>query len=470
MMLRSLAVALCFQLACTHAASVPAETPSQRDTTQQVQALSQRDTTEVVVSWLRQKAIPLRHVEAGNGFADLQPLKTVLEGVTIVGLGESTHGTREFFQVKHRMLEFLVAEMGFTAFALEAAYSDVQRANDYVLHGRGDPATVQTALGYVAWDTEEVAAMIAWMRNWNRRAPEARRVKFFGLDVYRNEVGRNAVLGYLRTHSPEMVPSTDSVFRILAAQEAKWPWWDTSSVKATLPRLRALADHLNARVESGPQGLASEADRMAGYLRVMIQGVRTIASDLRSGYMGENLIYLLEREGPDAKAVVWAHNGHVVEKYAAETRATTGRGNTLGGILRQQYGDRYYAVALEFEHGSFQYRRMPPTTTLEVGVVPPPLQGTLPWYLARTGYDNFFLDLRSSVDDPVVRRWLGGSHQPHGIGWGFRPSPDPTVFYPRSDLYANLPNHFDGIIFIRTSTPVRPTATAKEMSATHRGF
>ena len=78
------------------------------------QVLSHRH--DNLLSWLRQHAIPLKTVEAGCGFDDLQPLKPVIGSARIVALGEATHGTREFFQLKHRLLEFLVTEMDFTTF------------------------------------------------------------------------------------------------------------------------------------------------------------------------------------------------------------------------------------------------------------------------------------------------------------------------------------------------------------------
>jgi len=42
---------------------------------------------EIVIDWLKKNAIPIKSVEAGNGFADLQPLKRILEDVRVVGLG-----------------------------------------------------------------------------------------------------------------------------------------------------------------------------------------------------------------------------------------------------------------------------------------------------------------------------------------------------------------------------------------------
>src|SRR4051812_41044657 len=85
-----------------------------------------------VVAWIRETAVPLRTLNAGSGFDDLARLKPVLMNARIVGLGESTHGTSEFQRVKHRLVEFLVKEMGYTAFAIEASYSDAQPMNDYL--------------------------------------------------------------------------------------------------------------------------------------------------------------------------------------------------------------------------------------------------------------------------------------------------------------------------------------------------
>jgi erythromycin esterase-like protein len=42
-------------------------------------------------------------------------------------MAEVTHGTHEFFQLKHSMLEFLVNEMGFTVFCKRSRFSERQQ-------------------------------------------------------------------------------------------------------------------------------------------------------------------------------------------------------------------------------------------------------------------------------------------------------------------------------------------------------
>lgn len=88
---------------------------------------------DVFQQWINNNAHELKTVDAGNGFEDLEPFKTILKDVRVVGLGEATHGTSEFFRMKHRMLEFLVKEMNFTSFYIEASMSRCRYINDYGL-------------------------------------------------------------------------------------------------------------------------------------------------------------------------------------------------------------------------------------------------------------------------------------------------------------------------------------------------
>src|SRR3954470_14494094 len=119
------------------------------------------------LAWLKANAIEISTVDAGTGFADLQKLKAAVGAARIVSLGEATHGTREIFQMKHRLTEFLAAELGFTIFSIEANMPEAYRLNDYVLSGKGDPKALLQGMYFWTWNTEEVLALIEWMRQFN---------------------------------------------------------------------------------------------------------------------------------------------------------------------------------------------------------------------------------------------------------------------------------------------------------------
>src|SRR5205814_1264430 len=66
---------------------------------------SERARERDVIAVLRQKAIPLHSLAPGDTNADLLPLQATLKHVQVVGIGEATHGTREFALLRHRLLD-----------------------------------------------------------------------------------------------------------------------------------------------------------------------------------------------------------------------------------------------------------------------------------------------------------------------------------------------------------------------------
>src|SRR5262249_15688993 len=160
---------------------------------------------ESPVDWVRGHAIRLTTAEAGHGFADLQPLERLVGNARIVSMGEATHGSREFFQLKHRMLEFLASRMGFTIFSIEANMPEAYRLNDYVVNGTGDPAALLRGMYFWTWDTEEVLDMIKWMRAFNESGKGA--AQFTGFDMQAPTVAAENVRTFVAKYEPAYVSS-----------------------------------------------------------------------------------------------------------------------------------------------------------------------------------------------------------------------------------------------------------------------
>jgi erythromycin esterase-like protein len=173
---------------------------------------------ESVVAWVRTHAIPLTTVEASNGFTDLQPLKPMIGGARIVSLGEATHGSREIFQLKHRMVEFLASEMGFTIFAIEANMPEAYRVNDYVLNGTGDPAQLLRGMYFWTWDTDEVLTMIKWMRAFNQSGKG--RIEFTGFDMQTPTVALDLARQFVAENDPGYLATFAEAASLLARGNA----------------------------------------------------------------------------------------------------------------------------------------------------------------------------------------------------------------------------------------------------------
>ena len=167
--------------------------------------------TEAQLVWLKANAVAVKTVEAGNGFEDLRKVRAAIGGARIVSLGEATHGTREIFQMKHRLTEFLASEMGFTIFSIEANMPEAYRVNDYVLHGKGEPKALLEGMYFWTWNTEEVLAMIEWMRRFN--ASGRGRIQFTGFDMQTVRVAVEIVEDLLRKVDPAYAAEVRPIYQ-----------------------------------------------------------------------------------------------------------------------------------------------------------------------------------------------------------------------------------------------------------------
>lgn len=428
-----------------------------------------------IIQWLQENMIPLQHKEAGNGFADLQPLKPLLQGAKIVGIGETTHGTHEFLQLRLRLIEFLVKEMDFTVITIEGSFAGWQPINDYVLEGKGDRATVLTGQGYVVWDTEEMSAVIDWMRAYNQTVDDSKKVRFLGLDINWNGYGQKVVLEYLGKVDPARMTASAALFDAMSAVETKWPIGiDEQSGKVLaqlMPDLQALIDYLIANKDRLVSASSFEAfDLVLQYTRVIKQWVTAHAPDLlppsqlrsefRSISMAENLTYWIEKLPPDTRFILLEHNGHLSLKNLYD------EGPIMGIRLREKYGQAYRAFAVEFNQGSFNTRLFLPEKVLgdlKLVTAAPAVEGALSWYLARLKQDALILNLRASAGSPAVEQWLATPHKFHQIGWVY----DEAENY---HLDTKIIDYFDGIIFVDSITPTQPTVNALKTIADRIGL
>src|SRR5688572_21336014 len=172
------------------------------------------------VDWLDAHAVSLSTPEAGHGFADLEPLRAIVGDARIVALGEGTHGTREFFQAKHRLLEFLASEMGYTLFSIEASTPEAYALDAYVQGGPGDPKALIGGMYFWTWNTEEVLALVEWMRAFNAAGKGP--LHFTGFDMQTPDLAMEIVTGFLKGVDPERAQEVEVAYaRLKGAQPSR---------------------------------------------------------------------------------------------------------------------------------------------------------------------------------------------------------------------------------------------------------
>jgi erythromycin esterase len=364
--------------------------------------------TTAITTWIRKHAIPLKTVEPGSGFTDMAPLKQVMGNARIVAAGEATHGTREFFQLKHRMLEFLVERMGFMVFAIEANLPEARLVNEYVLTGNGNPKELLDGLYVWSWKTEEVLNLIEWMRAYNANPSHKRKVKFYGFDMQKANVAMENVLAYLRRADPEYVSKAEELLSGVPLTEVERNQFadSTETNQRVVEQIGEVLAHVDGRphTDEGWREARQDALVIQQSAQMMIAGKRS--NDVRDEAMAANVAWILEQEGPDAKIMLWAHNAHV--------RANTATGPTrMGGHLRKRFGNEMVVMGFAFNQGSFQ--AIDPKKGLHEFTVNPAPPDTLDAILAATKIPLFAVDLREASPRPIAA-WLKSPQKSREIG------------------------------------------------------
>lgn len=306
-------------------------------------------------AWIEATHIPLTTVEFGNGFADLAPLAATIGDARVVGLGEATHGSRELFQLKHRLIEYLVTQQGFTVLAFESTFGETLDIEDYVINGRGDPARALAGQGGWPWTTEEVLALVEWMREYNRTA--AHEVHFLGVDMQLPDRSLRDVLGYLRRVDPAAAAHYAASLH-MATTRYDFYSLDVPDIEAMLAEATALLARFDARqAVYTARSSAASWRRHRQHARVVRQAIEGLlldftvdsiaANNFRDAAMADNTEWILA-EHPGAKVMLWAHNAHVTRKNRFPDWIA------LGAHLDARLGDDYRPIALAFDEGEFQ--------------------------------------------------------------------------------------------------------------------
>src|SRR5271166_21167 len=420
-------------------------------------------------------------VDAPAGVPSHETLEQLIGDARIVLIGESSHGTHEFYEARAAITKWLIEEKGFCAVAAEADWPDAYRVNRYV-RGLGEDKSADEALsGFERfpawmWRNTVVRDFVDWLRTRNRRheANGQRQAGFYGLDLYSLHRSMHEVITYLDKVDP----------RAAALARARYACFDHTSAddgqaygfsaafgagpSCEREAIEQLVDiQRNALAYARRDGLLAEDELFYAqqnaqtvrnaevYYRAMFSG-RVTSWNLRDQHMAQTLEALLkhlDRHGdvPSARIVVWAHNSHVGDAQATEVWADGQL--TLGQLVRQRYGDESRLIGLSTYAGTV-------TAASEWGgiaerkAVRPALNGSIEELLHETGKSAFLVSARIS---PEAAEPLGAVRLGRAIGVIYQPATERQSHY----FHVRPADQFDAMIHVdrtRALEPLEPTS------------
>ncbi|MEQ5787778.1 protein-L-isoaspartate(D-aspartate) O-methyltransferase [Erythrobacter sp. NFXS35] len=267
----------------------------------------------------------------------------------VVMLGESSHGTHEFYAARTAITRHLVEHHGFTIVAVEADWPDAAHYDRFI---RGQPPRATESPPFRRfptwmWRNTVMPDLLVALQRINAPRPEDRQVGFHGLDLYNMAASIEAVLAHLDAHAPDAAAAARERYGCLAhwqedpasyghaAMAAGYAACEEPVIQQCRVMLgRALAQDGDAFDAAMNARLVASAEQ---YYRAMYRG-GSDSWNLRDRHMADTLEHLLEARGDGAKAVVWAHNSHIGDARATGMGRTRGELN-LGQLARERWGD-----------------------------------------------------------------------------------------------------------------------------------
>jgi erythromycin esterase len=386
---------------------------------------------ETVINWIQKNAYPLTTVDPKAPLNNLEPLRTMVEGATIVGLGESVRGIRsgrELYQIKHRVARLLVEEMGFRAIVVEEDWTKGIQLDEYVRRGTGDPQAL-LADAWGPWMCQEFLDFLRWMRSYNEEHP-ASPVRFVGADYGSIQaLAYDAVMDYVRHAAPDHLEEIQSCYASLrpagtVSEHIEW-YRGQENKNRFLDQARRAFKVIESLPMQREQRLALQHAKTI--LRFYEYHTPGAVGDDDPG-MTETLVWSHEETGD--KVVYWggmAHAANYNGTYSSE-----------GARLRKRYGSKYIPIGLTCDHAS-QGETLPSP--------PPEFAESI---LGEVEIRTFILDLRATQPD-AVRAWLTNPAKTRVIGPAYAPEAD-AKFHMSG---GSLAEWFDILIHRQEITPVR---------------
>lgn len=373
----------------------------------------------------------------------------------VIGLGEATHGTHEFFEAKHRIFRYLVENHGFNVYAFEADFGECVYINDAVQEGQTSSILnlMTEKMIFWTWRTKEVQDLIEWMCIHNQNKNKTEKVQYLGIDCQYNKYNTILLKEFLSEMDPEIrVNLYNIIDSVKNAHDSNFENYNNNSYTLLLNRINTLIDTVKHHESDLINKSSHETFKFyAHMLEVMKQSftvrfynhINDNSRNYRDEFMAKNVEWMLEQD-PNNKIVIWAHNYHV----AGHAPINMQMGGSMGYHLKNSLSDDYQVLGFSFSKGSFRAvgQEGKNFTQLKIHEISDdPLSGSLNYVFSFSKHDYFGISMNRLLTDPVWNNHFEVNQKMLSLG---------AVYNGNAESYYSEVGRadFDAIIYFHTTT------------------
>ncbi|KQB99517.1 hypothetical protein AQF98_18335 [Pedobacter sp. Hv1] len=396
---------------------------------------------------LEKKAIQAISLKDYKSFkASVAPLIKEMGVKKVIGLGEGTHGTAEFYKVRYWISRILVEEKGFNHIAFENDLSDVWALNQK-LSTTEDLSKLMKAHLMSIWQNEETKAMLAWVKAHN--ANQSKKVTISGIDfpVLKPDVEMLMAL-LIKGKDTTLMPAVKSMLTAASLQDEAWVGMNDKTYKVDWKLLGkgskkgyVTADSVAKQIPSSKLSPALKAEFEQAITNLK-QGFAPFyggtAEGDRDSLMASNAALILK--DTDNKMIIWAHNAHL-----GKTKIYDNAVGGTGGYLLKLFPNNYFVLGTGTANGTFAGTvdvRPTNSNPMKAYTLEKPITGSWDEMFNNTNLSSFYFNPSKSNTAQLTKPL-------RFVGFGIKS--DKSTYDK-----VNLANMFDAFLFIKDTHAPTP--------------
>lgn len=292
-----------------------------------------------------------KYAKPFDSINDLNPLLAAIGDAKYVLLGESSHGTSEFYTLRAELTKRLIQEKGFSVIAVEGDWPSCQSINRYIKDIGSPKSDVREALeSFNRWPTwmwanQEIIELMEWLKSFNQQAKRKNKVGFYGLDVYSLWESMDEIIKYLERTGNTGLKQARNVFNCFEPFNRNNESYAVSAgylsedcMKEALSLLTTIQKNKWKYDDDEESSLNMEVNALVTvnaeeYYRTMVTS-DSKSWNVRDIHMVESLNAVMKYYGDEAKVIIWEHNTHVGDARATDMK-DAGMVN-VGQLIREQ--------------------------------------------------------------------------------------------------------------------------------------
>lgn len=277
----------------------------------------------------------------------------------ILGLGEATNGTKEFFRMKHKIFKYFVEKHGFKIFAFETSFAGSIYIDKFICENQGTIDEAIKCFNYFSLYHEEVKELILWMKQYNEGKSVIEKIHLIGVDFGGFQYGKDFLLNYFNKYFPNYPQNILNNISDIYAMSRSGTIVQMS--QETLELYKSKCDSVYNFFDANKEifinrSSAFEYEMMKRlpitakqYFEYYHKNYETDqAGAYREFAMSQNAVWLTTLFGERTKCALWTHNMNVAKD------PTLLNSGSLGYHINKTIGNDYKAVGFSFSDGSFR--------------------------------------------------------------------------------------------------------------------